>query len=373
MRLLVILSLFINHLYATTATVVDYPIIKSINRHWSHSPLFERQNHNSKIKIKLFQRVLWVGNSPVQVAQTNFTYLTNPQEKVDLKQLNETMLKSFPKGVLRSKQISNGYRLEGEWKQINRMLKIDIIKKNNDFMTVTTLYRPSISRSFTAELEEFHSLLKSYEENPVVKTSYINLLINDLQAAPTTVDLTGLTTLLTTTNPTSGTTPLVDAQTALGNGSGLGIGGITDKGMTNLGNGMSDLGTSLAPLAPAIDHQASATNNMADALRETNITINRQGDQANKTALAISAETNATINRQGDQANKTALAISAETNATTNRQGDAFNKNYAETNRIAALALNPDHMAKLAFYTAAGSRSRFVNGKFSSRRDCCRF
>jgi len=339
---------------------VEQTLVEEVNRNWSHTPLYVRQNAHSKIKVKLFQRVLWAGKLPIQVAQTNFTYLSNPKDKVDLKQLSETIVRSFPKGILRARPISNGYRLEGEWKDINRMLKIDILKKNNDFMTVTTLYRPSIAKAFNKELEVFHSLLKTYEETAVVKTSYINFLINDANAAPPIPTLDSLTTLLTTPNPTTGTTPLSNLQAAVGTGGGItpGFGTLTDTGltnvgtgmtdagtgMTNLGTGMTNLGTAVAPLAVSLDRNATATGELAAAVKDGNRVATEQGNQANQTALTISREANETLNR-----------VSSEANATINRQGDAFNKNYAETNRIAALALDPNHMAKLAYYTAAGA------------------
>jgi hypothetical protein len=367
LKLLIIFCLLLSNFQILEASVVDtddQTIIKEINRNWSHSPLFERADHNSKIKIKLFKRVLWVGKIPINVAQTNFTYLTNPKGQFDLKALSETMIKSFPKGTLKAHPISNGYRLEGEWKDINRKILIDILKKNNDFINVTTFYRPSMAKSFNKELEEFHSLLKSYEENKVTKTSFINFLINDANAVTTIPSLAGVTTLLTTPNPTTGTTPLQNAQTAVGSTmpGNLGLGAVSDTGltnlgtgMTNLGTGMTNLGTSVAPLAPAIEHHSTAIDGLTGAIKDTNVTITQQGNQANQTALTISRESNATIKEQGDQANKTALTISRETNATINRQGDQANANYKETNRIMAMALDPDHMAKLAFYTAAGA------------------
>ncbi len=363
-----------------------------INHNWSYTPLIVREDGGSVVKVKMFKRYLWVNSKPVQIAETNFTYLKNPKEKTDLKALSETIKKSFPGNFLTTKAISNGYAIEGHWKKINRYIKMDLTKKDDHVIIVTTFARSGLTNALMPELNELHSLLKTYEDKKIPKTSFIDYFMPEAHAAggfnpssltnlfnggntttgPSTntgntggFSIPGVNTVITT-NSNVNVSGGVDIRTSDGlnnnwnntntnlnnlNGN-LGsfnnnVGNINTNVNTNWGNTNTQIGNANSNWSNT-NQQIQQQGNAANAnWSNTNQQIQQQGNAAN----ANWANTNQQIQQQGDAAN----ANWAKTNQVMDKQGDAANANWAESNRIAAQMMDPNHMAKVAFYTAAGA------------------
>ncbi|MDD4976694.1 MAG: hypothetical protein PHY93_20230, partial [Bacteriovorax sp.] len=367
----------------------DLGLKSDINRNWSYTPMFTKTDKNSVIKVKMFKRYLWIDQKPIQVAETNFTFLKNPQEKIDLKSLSETIKKSFPVKTLLAHPITDGIELEGHWKKINRYIKMDLIKKGETFIVVTTFARFGLSKALMPELNELHSLLKSYDENKTPKTSFIDFFMPEAFAAGfNPADLTtflggsNVTTgkstnhfsesdpgssygVLTTnsnvnvnTNSTIGVSPEVNANWSKTNGA-LGdfnsnLTGInTNMGNmnTNIGNINTNVNNNWNNSNTIMDRQgAEANKNWADTntkLGEATNVMDKQATEANKNW----ADTNTKLSEATNVMDKQATAA----NANWAKTNDVVNTNWAESNKIAAQMMDPNHMAKLAFYTAAGA------------------
>lgn len=149
------------------------------------------------------------------------------------------------------------------------------------------------------------------------------------------------------------------------------IGGLNNN-ITNFNTNLTDLNTTASTGISVIDQQAGAFNaNLSDLNVTANAginTIDEQGSAFNQNLSNL----NNTANEQGtafnnnlNQLNNTAAdAVSvADKQATDlNKNIADFNKNYAntnanwaESNKVLAKTVDPNHMAKVAFYTAAGA------------------
>ena len=339
---ILILSLVLN---VNGAWAVDSLGLKqNIYQNWSFTPLMVRKDKESEIKVKQFKRYLWIDKKPIQVAETNFTYLKNPQEKVDLKTLSQTIINSFPPKTLSMRVISNGIALEGHWKKINRFIKMDITKKEDQVIIVTSFARSGLLNSLLPELNELHSLLKTYDEKKIPKTTFLEYLIPEAYAQ--SFNPLALTSLLTGGNTTTGASSFlttnsnvnVNGNVTIGTNAGFnqnwsdsnanikGINGTLQNTNTNLGN-----------LNTTVDTNWNNTNGRIGSATDM---MGVLGTAAN----ANWADTNSQIGQQGAVANQ---------NWT--KTNEVVNTNWAESNRIAAQMLDQNHMAKVAFYTAAGA------------------
>ena len=284
---------------------------------WTYEQAFNRTDGISTVKTKLFKRYLWIGDKPIGVAETTFTYLKNPQDKILIKELATTIKASFPKNILSSHDIENGIILEGHLKKINRFIRIDLIKKNNQVIIISSLVRFGLKNVLMPEIKQMHSVLQTYNGETDQKTSFLNyfhrLIINEAEADTLSTGAQAL---------------------ALLNGSN-----ITGTNGTNI----STLATTMNTVSGTINGTNTAIASVGTGLDG----LNTQAEQLNNN-LALANQTAA---NQAQQLNNT-LANANQTAAT---QGQQFNDNWAASNKVAAQMMDPGHMGKLAFYSAAGA------------------
>lgn len=338
--IILILSLVLN---LNGVWAQDLGTKNDINHNWSYTPLMVRKDQNSVVKVKMFKRYLWVENKPIQVAETNFTYLKNPKEKIDLKALGETIKKSFPAKTLSTRAISNGITLEGNWKQINRFIKMDLIKKDDYMIIVTSFTRSGLSNALMPEINELHSLLKTYDEKKTPKTSFIDFFVTKANAQG--FSNTDLMNMLLSGNTTNGIGSVITTNSNVKVSGNVAVdGSVTVKTGADINNNWKDTNANLGNLNSNIGNINTNVNtnwnNTNAKIGDATTVINNQGNAAN----ANWADTNKILQKQGDAAN-----------ANWARSNEVMNTNWAESNRIAAQMMDPNHMAKLAYYTAAGA------------------
>jgi hypothetical protein len=339
----------------------DLGLKSDINRNWSYTPMFTKTDKNSVIKVKMFKRYLWVDQKPIQVAETNFTVLKNPQEKIDLKSLSETIKKSFPLKTLLSHPITDGIELEGHWKKVNRYIKMDLIKKGDTFIVVTTFARSGLSKALMPEVNELHSLLKSYDENKTPKTSFIDFFMPEAYAAGfnpadlatffggSNVNTGAGTNLFTGSTPGSSlgvltTNSNVNVSGTVNTNSTIGVSSDVNANWSKTNGTLGDFNSNLTGINTNIGNMNTNVNNNWN---NSNTIMDKQATDANKNWADTNtklADATKVMDKQGTAAN----ANWAKTN-------DVINTNWAESNKIAAQMMDPNHMAKLAYYTAAGA------------------
>lgn len=378
---IIILSIVLN---LNSVWAVDLSQKDQFNHNWSYTPTFTRTDKNSVLKVKMFKRYLWINQKPIQVAETNFTFLKNPQEKIDLKSLSETIKKSFPAKTLTAHTISNGIELSGHWSKINRYIKMDLIKKGDDFIVVTTFARSGLSKALMPELNQLHSLLKTYSpasdsEKKTPKTTFLNYFIPEAHAAPPfgVPDLSGLLnssnvttgngTNFLTTNSNVNVSGNVNSNVTLNTGADINTNwSNTNNNLSGLNNNLTDMNANVGNLDTNVNTNWGNSNTIMDKQgteanknwADSNKIMDKQGTDANKNW----ADSNTIMDKQGTEANKNW----ADTNKLMDKQGTEANKNWqksnevintnwAESNRIAAQMMDPNHMAKVAYYTAAGA------------------
>lgn len=399
MKILIIVSSLILNLNAVWAQ--DLGVKSEINKNWSYTKLYTRTDNHSVLKFKMLKRYLWIDKKPVQIAETTFTYLKNPQDKIDLKSLSETIKKSFPEKTLTSHAISNGVALEGHWKKINRYIKMDLVKKGDSLIIVTSFARSGLISSLMPELNELHSLLNSYEEKAAPKTSFISFFIEEARAAgfnPADYAsfLTGSnTTTGAGTNYTGGGIPTGAGSTpdanALAAGGIPGAGGLgamtvnsnvtmgmspevnsnwttTNTNLENLNTNLSgananwantntSLGNFNTTLSGANTNWADTNTKLGEAttLMDSQLTdINKNWSETNGKIDTITGKVD-TITGKIDNATTMIDKQMTDVNKNWEKSNEMINTNWAESNKIAAKMMDPNHMAKLAMYTAAGA------------------
>jgi hypothetical protein len=350
----IIFSLVLN---LNSVKAQDLGLKSDINRNWSYTPMFTKTDKNSVLKVKMFKRYLWIDQKPIQVAETNFTYLKNPQEKIDIKSLSETIKKSFPIKTLTAHPITDGIELEGHWEKINRYIKMDLIKKGDTFIVVTTFARFGLSKALMPEVNELHSLLKEFDENKIPKTSFIDFFIPEAYAAG--FNPADLSAFLGGSN--------VNTGAGTNNFSGGNLGTITTNNNVNVSGTVST--NSTIGVSSNVNTNWSNTNNNIGSINtnvnnnwnNTNISLDKMGTDANKNwadSNAKMGDTNtnwAETNSKLGEATKVMDKQGKAANANWAKSNDMVNTNWAESNKIAAQMMDPNHMAKLAFYTAAGA------------------
>ncbi len=339
------LSLIIqsNSIWATQLARDEY-----FNKNWAYEKAVERTDGTSLVKVKLFKRYLWINQTPISVAETTFTYLKNPQDHTTPNELSKKIISSFPRNVLKANKIQDGILLEGHWKSINRYVRIDLLKKENQILIISSFARHGLKNALIPEINQLHALLRTYRGETDAKTSFLNffqkLFVDEAQAQAIPGIPGGITNLIGgSNNPIPGNTVSTGTGTTTTavNGSGVTMtNNITNNTTVNV-NGLADVSASINTQGTQINNNISNVNNsINNNLGNMNATVNNQGQQFNNNY----ANTNTILNNQAQQLNNTAA-----------KEGARFNDNWAESNKIASKMLDPDHMAKVAFYTAAGA------------------
>ncbi len=356
----------------TKVTISTSPEI--FNSKWNYTPLIVRQEGESKVHTKMFKRQIWAAGVPVDIANTNFVYLENPAKDADPKKnelsyIAQSMKKSFGKDM-KVTGSGNSYNVEGKYEKINRYIKVSLLKKSNYVIIVTTFARMGMYDKLENEIEELHAVLETYEGKTAVekKTTWMKWVpfIDEAHAAGfdlgsifggsntntgslgggLTYNLTGnfqdLTTSVTSlnNNVTQFNTSLDNTNVQIGNAN-------TNWGNTNtqIGNANTNWGNTNVQIGNANTNWANTNTQIGNA--NTNwADTNKQVDKFNAN-MADSNKNWADTNKEVSRANDTAAKFADE--------AKMMNTNWAESNKMLALAMDPNHMAKVAFYTAAGA------------------
>jgi hypothetical protein len=389
---LLIVTLIVNsNLPLAWAFDVKRPSISStqeiFNSKWNFSPLIIKKEGESFIQTKIFKRLMWIEKTPITIIDTNFVYLTNPikdndPKKNDLNYIAESMKKSFGK-MMKINGSGNSLVVEGPVTKMNRYVKISLVKKKNSFLFITTFARLGLYEKLQPEIAELHDTLLKYDgkltEKVTPKTTWHNFfsVVDEVQAQA--MGDIRLENLLGGSN--------VNAS------SGINITGSVDdlrSGIQELNGTIGSLGSNVTAVNAnisngigVIDKLGTATNaNLASGIQ----VINNVGTAANANAangigvidkLGTTANANfakgvEVIDRLGTSTNANlanGIAVAdkvgtqvnenwAQTNATAEKfvgQAEQMNTNWAESNKILAKVVDPNHMAKVGFYTAAGA------------------
>ncbi|MBC7430073.1 MAG: hypothetical protein H7336_15770 [Bacteriovorax sp.] len=325
---------------------------------WSFTPMIIKTEGESKVHTKMFKRQLWIETTPVDIADTTFVYLENPKKdedpkKNELSYIAQAVKKSFGKDMKVS-GLGSSYEIEGKFEKINRYVKVSLVKKSNYIIVVTTFARLGLYNKLQGEIEELHETLATYEgkipEAP--KTSWYNFLLIDkahaagfnlskilggsnTNSGATRGGLSGLSSNVTgLTNSVNGLNDSVtNFNTSLDN-TNIQFGSAN----TNWANTNTQFGTGNANWTNTNSQIGAANSNWADS--------NKQADKFNAN-LSESNKNWANSNSEAAKANVTAAKFTDE--------AKAMNTNWAESNKLLAQAMDPNHMAKVAFYTAAGA------------------
>jgi hypothetical protein len=370
------------------------------NSKWNYTPTIIRKEGESSVHIKNFSRLLWIEKSPVTIVDTSFVYLENPQKdkeakKNELAYIASAMKKSFGQEMVISGQ-GNSLTVEGKFEKINRYMKISLVKKNNFVIFVTSSIRLGMYSKLKAEVNELHNVLVQYEgkiDTKTKKTTWFSFP-KVLETAHASDLGLNLGSLLGGSNSNSGSNGLPGFNYNLtGNFSGLensvkdlntNVGALNTNigtananwGVTNgvLGDSNTNWGNTNVQIGNANTNWNNTNTQIGNANTnwgDTNVQIgnannnwnntNKEVDKANKNWEETNkkiGDLNDTAKKAADDANKNWADTNKEIskmNDTADRAQEAANANWAESNKILAKAMDPNHMAKVAFYTAAGA------------------
>ncbi len=355
-------SLVLNLNSPVFATATEQTVFDS---KWNYSPLITRTDADSSVKMKLFKRVFWINNNEVPIAETSFTYLKNPKEKTNLDELAKKIQKAFGIESFVITGEDNQLKIEGFYKKINRFIRIDLKSENNNVIIVTTFIRNGFKQNLDPEINELHSVLLSYNGKDIEeKTTWTNwfkqFILKDASAAG--IDYMSLFSgsnislppSVTGSGSSSSLTPSINF-----NISTTGLQNSTDNltnqvGATNLqlGNANTNWAGTNIRLGDANTQLGNANGNWAG----TNIQLGNANTQLGN-ANGNWAGTNAQIgNANQNWAGSNTQIQAANANlADFNKQYGNMNTNWAESNKLLAQMMDPNHMAKVGFYTAAGA------------------
>lgn len=369
------------------------------NALWSYNKLTKHQDGSSVAHTKSFIRYLYIGRIQVPVAQTHFTYLINPKEVTDLNQLAKTITKSFGTKKIKSQLSNKHLTIEGDWDKINRHVKLEFFEKSSkEVLMITSFSRMGFNKWLIPEVNGLHAALSEYTPEKNKTSSFFHSInvfgIRSVHAQPATFNLLDLINGSNNTsspgNNSLGTGPSIPGIPGLSSGSGMS--GVSDslkdingkldslQGVgTDFNANLSDLNITAGAGIGVIDKQGTDLNNNLNNLNNTAnsgiAVIDKQGTDFNNNLNNMNNTANsgiAVIDKQGTDFNKNLSDINktadnavkvADKQATDlNKNLQDFNKNYADTNanwaesnKILAKTVDPNHMAKVAFYTAAGA------------------
>jgi hypothetical protein len=348
------------------------------NSKWSYSPLVEQIDGDSKVQTKLFKRFIYIDQKPISIVETSFVYLENSKGDESQKDINLIAQKIKKSLGLKLKINKNDSNLEisGPVEKLNRFYKIELLKKNNYFIVVTSTIRLGLKEKLIGEVRELHNLLLTYEgkigDTQTKKTSWFKFpfFIEEVEAQGLGLNFNNLFGGSNLTTPPGGSNS-GGAGGSLFNFTGLTssvqelnttVNGLnTTLGTTNgnwatsnnqMGNLNTTWGNTNLRLGDSNSNWSGTNGRIGDlntSWTGTNIRLGDANSNWNNTNQQIGTlnQNLAETNTQFDKANQTAAAMAD--------QYKSMNTNWAESNKLLAKALDPNHMAKVAFYTAAGA------------------
>lgn len=328
------------------------------NSKWNFSPLMIKKEDDSTVHTKIFKRLMWIGKTPISVVDTNFIYLENPQKnsepkKNELNYIAQAIKKSFGSGMKISGNATE-MNIEGRFEKINRYIKVSLQKKNNSVIIITSFARMGLYPKLKSEVEELHSVLSGYNGKieKVKKTSWQkwNLVIDEVFADLGGLDLNNLISGMNFSGNALGSTFNINTtgiENSL-NGLNNNVGNLNTNmtgANTNWGTTNNELGTANTNWGNTNVHIGNAntnwnnTNNQIGNANTNWDNTNKQIENANQNW----ADTNSEISKANVTADKAVV------------EAKQMNTNWAESNKTLAKVVDPNHMAKVGFYTAAGA------------------
>lgn len=287
-------------------TVAPISSVEIFNSKWNYSPLIIKKEDESVIHTKIFKRILWIETKAVPVSELTFVYLKNPKpnedkRKDELSYIAQSFKKSFGNKMV-VKGSGNFFSVEGPFEKTNRYMRLSLVKKDDSITIITSATRIGFYSKLENELNELHAFLSSYKgiyknKEAEVKTSWLNFIMNEAHADnDSRLDFLSL------------------------------IGG-SHSGRPGL-----DLNLNLNSQMPGVEN---GLNNLSGNVGNLNTTLGGTNQTWNNT------------NTQLGRANDTAAKFADEYKN--------MNTNWAESNKMIAQTTDPNHMAKVGFYTAAGA------------------
>lgn len=337
------LLIFFIFSYAQAETTHSHEIF---NRNWNYSSLRITSENDTRVHTKIFRRQMWIGKVPITLADTNFIFIENPQKdnealKNELSYIADSIKKSFGNEITITGQ-KNHFMIKGKFEKINRYIKVDLTKNQNRIHIISTFSRLGFHTHLEEEINALHQALLKYDSKMLnqKKTSLFNRFKFIEQAQAQAQDLNSINI------------------SSLINGSNVNLNDqINQYSLSvNLDNHLNEISQNVSLVGKSIDQVSSTGVRIADQAEtanlnwtSTNVEISKANETAKKFAdeAAIAnknwADTNKEIGRANDSAEKFA------------DEAKAMNTNWAESNKIIAKTMDPEHMAKVAFYTAAGA------------------
>jgi hypothetical protein len=374
--ILIITSFLINTL--TPVFAFDYEL-SEFNSKWNYSPLIENKEGDKVLQMKLFKRVMFVGQYQLPIIETTFTFVKNKDDQSSLSTIAHSIQNALDNKstitVLNDHQIV----VAGKFSKINRNFYVELKKEKDEVVILTSFVRSGFYKKIKPELLALHKELIQYKYNEVTpKTSYTNKIINTFENffipkahAQSTNILTQLLTGSNTASSSSSSTSLGGVVTSL-NGATTALNNTTNAinnasgAVNNAANAATTSSTTLANAATTssttlANAATTSSNTLANAATTSSTTIANAATTSATTIATATGQINSTLNTQGTAANanwsttNTQLAASNVNWNNTNTQLANFNSNWAESNKIFAQMVDPNHMAKVAAYTAAGA------------------
>lgn len=325
------------------------------NSKWSFTPLIIKTDGESQVHTKMFKRQMWIETTPVDIATTSFVYLQNPVQNADPKKnelhyIAQSVKKSFG-NKMKMTGAEDGYVVEGKFEKINRYIKVSLSKKADQVIIITTFARLGLYPKLENEIEELHAVLETYQgkNSSAKKTTWVDFLPLTLISKAHAAGF-DLSNIFGGSNTTTG-------------GSGSGFSYNLTENFTGLQNSVNDLNTNVSGINTSIGEAnlqlgtantnwgntntqfGAANGNWADTNKQID-GLNKNVDKINTTAT-VANQNWANSNKEMTKANETAVKFADE--------AKMMNTNWAESNKMLAMVMDPNHMAKVAFYTAAGA------------------
>ena len=351
------------------------------NKKWAYSPLLKNSLNKSTNETKIFKRFVWDNNKPIPVAESVATIVKGAQEKSDLQDLAKKIDKSFG-GKMEMKGTLDKLELHGPFPKLNRMIDVTLQKRGDNFLIITTFTRLGFYPSLKNDVTELHQMATSYFNETSKNTTVVQIWNSFSNFVLSSAHAQSLPSFPSSVfGGSSSPTPfIVQVDTGLGD-----IAPVISTQGDQFNATINTQGNQINNTLNVQGNQINATvNNQGNQLNDTlnaqgnqfNATVNNQGNQLNNTLNTQGNQFNATINAQGNQINKTLNDqgnqlnhnISSATDVIEhqggqlnanlgdlNVQAGSANQNWSESNRLLSQAMDPNHMAKVAFYTAAGA------------------
>lgn len=316
-------SLIIFFLLGLLPSLVRAERLLPFRERWSFSPVQEIREDDRVIHRKLFKRIMLLEKHDLPVIETSFTYVKNKSDTSDISQVAASLKASFDKRAKIKRVKKDHLVVEGKATKINRHFQFEILRRGDEVIIISSLIRSGFWKGMRSEVDELHHLLTKYtlEEK---RTSWQRNVLNRFSPTPTAEANDVMSELLTIIRTSNDVRDAVNSAATT-----------TNSQLGSLNDNLSEINTQIG----AGNQNWSNTNTQIGAGIQNWANSNKQ--------MAIGNQNWADSNKQ--------IAIGNQNWANTNTELGKFNSNWAESNKLFAKLVDPQHMGKVAMYTAAGA------------------